>query len=106
MLNNPANGIVTGTSLTTGGVVIYVCNVGFELVGDVTRDCQSNSKWSGEPPICRRRFIIPHCSCVCTCSSHEKLYLLYLGVTVLVPFSIFFKHIFLEDCQVLIHLTL
>ena len=66
VLNDPANGMVTWTSLTTGGVATYVCDAGFELVGDEMRDCQSNSQWSGEAPICRRRFILSHSSCVHT----------------------------------------
>ena len=56
--------MVTWTSLTTGGVATYVCDPGFELVGDEMRDCQSNSQWSGEAPICRRKFILSHSSCV------------------------------------------
>ena len=58
VLNDPANGMVTWTSLTTGGVATYVCDAGFELVGDEMRDCQSNSEWSGVPPICRRKFVL------------------------------------------------
>ena len=56
--------MVTWTSLTTGGVATYVCDSGFELVGDEMRDCQSNSQWSGEAPICICKFILSHCSCV------------------------------------------
>ena len=67
MLDDPANGMVTWTSLTTGGVATYECDAGFELVGDETRDCQSNSQWSGEAPICRRKFILSHSSCVHVC---------------------------------------
>ena len=63
VLDDPANGTVTLTSLTTGGVAAYVCDPGFELVGEKTRNCMSNSEWSGVPPICRRRFILSHCSC-------------------------------------------
>ena len=58
VLDDPANGMVTWTSLTTGGIVTYVCDPGFELVGDEMRDCQSNSEWSGEAPICRCKFIL------------------------------------------------
>ena len=58
VLNDPANGMVTWTSLTTGGVATYECDSGFELVGDEMRDCQSNSLWSGEAPICRRKFVL------------------------------------------------
>ena len=76
MLDNPANGMVTWTSLTTGGVATYECDPGFELVGEMNRICQSNSQWSGAPPICRRRFILSHCvhmclsHCVHMCLSH------------------------------------
>ena len=58
VLDDPANGMVTWTSLTTGGVATYECDSGFELVGDEMRDCQSNSQWSGAPPICKRKFVL------------------------------------------------
>ena len=51
-LDDPANGMVTWTSLTTGGVATYECDRGFVLVGQVTRTCQSDSEWSGEAPTC------------------------------------------------------
>ena len=51
-LGDPANGMVTWTSLTTGGVATYECDPGFELVGQETRTCQSESEWSGEAPTC------------------------------------------------------
>ena len=58
ILGELANGMVTWTSFTTGGVATYECDRGFVLVGQVTRTCQSDSEWSGVPPICRRRFIV------------------------------------------------
>ena len=72
-LNDPANGTVTWTSLTTGGVATYECDPGFELVEDEMRDCQGNSQWSGEAPICRRRFILSHSSCVHTKLKRAKM---------------------------------
>ena len=57
VLGDPANGMVTWTSFTTGSVATYECDRGFELVGQMTRTCRRNLEWSGVPPICRRGFI-------------------------------------------------
>ena len=52
-LATPSNGMVTWNSLVVGGVATYTCADGFELVGSMTRTCQSNNTWSEEEPICR-----------------------------------------------------
>ena len=84
VLDDPANGMVTWTSLTTGGVATYECDPGFELVGDEMRDCQSNSLWSGEAPICRRRFILSHSSCVHTRKEQKcDVFVATVGLTIL-----------------------
>ena len=30
----------------------YSCNVGYQLIGDVLRQCQGSGQWSGEEPTC------------------------------------------------------
>ena len=52
-LATPPNGMVTWNSLVVGGVTTYTCADGFELVGSMTRTCQSNDTWSEEEPMCR-----------------------------------------------------
>ena len=42
------------TGLSVEGVVAnYTCDIGFRLVGDVGRVCQSNGLWSGVNPACQ-----------------------------------------------------
>lgn len=52
-LSNPANGRVTISNRTVGGVATYFCNSGFNLVGAKTRVCQSGGEWSGIAPSCQ-----------------------------------------------------
>ena len=33
----------------------YSCNVGYELIGDVLRQCQGDGEWSGEEPTCQSK---------------------------------------------------
>ena len=47
------NGSVTESGFTTGDTATYSCDEGFELVGESTRECSSDSTWSGEAPVCR-----------------------------------------------------
>ena len=54
LLTGTLNSMVSWTSLTVGGVANYMCNDGFELVGNMMRTCQRNLMWSGEEPMCRR----------------------------------------------------
>ena len=65
-LNNPEFGVVSVTGLIPGSVATYMCNPGYNLVGNMTRDCvQLNSStvdWSDEAPVCKRTF-------------HKQLYL-------------------------------
>ena len=52
-LSAPGNGAVTVNGFTAGDVAVYYCEDGFELVGDETRECMSNSEWSGQTPSCQ-----------------------------------------------------
>ena len=48
----PASGIIDQTDTTVGSVASYSCGNGFELVGSMTRVCQSDGMWSGVDPQC------------------------------------------------------
>ena len=52
-LTAPENGSVTVTGYRTGDTAQYSCDGGFELVGNQTRECMSNSQWSGQIPSCQ-----------------------------------------------------
>ena len=49
----PENGTVTVNGVTTGDTAVYSCEDGYELVGDQTRTCMSNSQWSGQTLSCQ-----------------------------------------------------
>ena len=60
-LMNPNNGVITFTpgadnsNIGLGSVVSYSCNLGYVLVGQTTRVCQSSGTtgvWSGSQPTC------------------------------------------------------
>ena len=78
-MDDPANGTVTWTSLTTGGVAAYACDPGFELVGEMTRNCMRNSEWSGEAPTCEP---------IRTCAIISIMIVLYMHYTCIVLFYI------------------
>ncbi|XP_064629480.1 plasminogen-like [Lineus longissimus] len=45
--------VVTGTADSYGTTVTYTCWKGYNLTsGDLTRECQSDKKWSGTAPMC------------------------------------------------------
>ena len=52
-LTAPENGNVTVTGYRTGDTAQYSCVGEYELVGDQTRMCMSNSQWSGQTPSCQ-----------------------------------------------------
>ena len=60
ILLNPANGRVSFSSRSVGGVAIYSCLSGYSLVGSRTRTCQSDGSciWSGEQPRCKNEIVI------------------------------------------------
>ncbi|XP_066283044.1 sushi, von Willebrand factor type A, EGF and pentraxin domain-containing protein 1-like [Branchiostoma lanceolatum] len=53
-LDPPLNGKVNGSNLY-GDTVTFTCNVGFDLVGDQIRTCQSDQQWSGTQPYCQKQ---------------------------------------------------
>ena len=57
-LNDPDFGRVSVTGLVLGSVATYMCNPGYTLVGNMTRDCvqvdNTTSDWSDKAPVCTR----------------------------------------------------
>ena len=59
-LTNPVNGQVTLTTRTAGSVATYNCEVGYNLVGNMTRTCQADTgglDWSDSEPVCQSQSI-------------------------------------------------
>lgn len=52
-LNDPEDGEVAVDGFTTGNTAVYSCNGLFEMNGNATRTCMSNSEWTGRPPTCQ-----------------------------------------------------
>ncbi|KAI8519554.1 regulation of mast cell degranulation [Branchiostoma belcheri] len=50
----PSNGNIYGGS-SSGDVVTYYCDAGYEISGDEERTCQSDQTWSGTQPTCARK---------------------------------------------------
>lgn len=50
---NPANGRAVFTRQAYNSVVSYECNYGYSLVGDATRRCGADRRWSGHKPSCQ-----------------------------------------------------
>ncbi|XP_023234733.1 sushi, von Willebrand factor type A, EGF and pentraxin domain-containing protein 1-like [Centruroides sculpturatus] len=48
------NGHIKLESNLMGSVILYSCDVGFELIGLISRTCQENKEWEGMPPICAK----------------------------------------------------
>lgn len=54
---SPPFGTAVYTSCQYNSVVSYECKYGYTLVGNATRRCGADRKWSGSPPKCQgRRF--------------------------------------------------
>ena len=47
---------MTITTRTPRGIAFYRCNTGNNLVGSVTRSCQTDGTWSGNAPTCQGDF--------------------------------------------------
>ncbi|XP_053408490.1 sushi, von Willebrand factor type A, EGF and pentraxin domain-containing protein 1-like isoform X2 [Mercenaria mercenaria] len=51
---NPGNGSVDTTKGTTfGSIVIFSCNIGFDLEGESSASCLANSSWNVSSPNCK-----------------------------------------------------
>ena len=52
-LTDPTNGQVSHLNGTTfGQTATYSCDTTYTLMGNITRTCQANGVWSGNPPTC------------------------------------------------------
>ncbi|XP_038218678.1 uncharacterized protein LOC119837224 isoform X1 [Zerene cesonia] len=49
----PRHGKAVYTSCAYNSVVSYECKYGYRLVGDATRRCGADKKWSGTQPLCK-----------------------------------------------------
>ncbi|KAL2094979.1 hypothetical protein ACEWY4_009698 [Coilia grayii] len=75
------NGFVYGNDWWVDSVVRYVCRPGFMLIGDPTRTCQSNGRWTAKPSclrVCRQgrvevseRELDGACTSSCATKSYE-----------------------------------
>ena len=52
-LVNPDNGMVMMTGNMQGDISTFICNSGYELVGNETLTCQDDGQWSALPPVCQ-----------------------------------------------------
>ncbi len=53
-LPNIGNGRVFATGDVVGSAAVYACDLGFQLVGENRRTCQSDGEWSLTEPFCRK----------------------------------------------------
>jgi CUB/sushi domain-containing protein len=49
----PAYGYTRYTSVQYNSIVSYACNHGYMLVGNETRKCEADKRWSGDDPQCK-----------------------------------------------------
>ena len=63
-LKNPRYGQVVLTGTIFGSTATYSCNTGFILVGEQTRTCQANGKWSGRAATCYRKYETSTCTII------------------------------------------
>lgn len=52
----PRHGKAVYTSCAYNSVVSYECKYGYRLVGDATRRCGADKKWSGLQPMCKGEY--------------------------------------------------
>ena len=56
-LGAPHKGQVVLEGRSPGSKATYSCRPGYQLVGNPTRKCQNNGRWSGSTPFCRSKTI-------------------------------------------------
>ncbi|XP_052280448.1 sushi, von Willebrand factor type A, EGF and pentraxin domain-containing protein 1-like [Dreissena polymorpha] len=47
------NGHVSYVNTTYTELAFYICDTGYDMIGNATRVCQATGTWSGSPPSCR-----------------------------------------------------
>ena len=52
-LASPVDGAVVLNGTTVGIVAVYMCNRGFQIVGNASRTCQEDGDWSDAEPVCQ-----------------------------------------------------
>ena len=57
ILDLPSNGQVISSGTTFKIEAMYVCDEGFQLIGNGTRMCQANGMWSGNEPECEGMYV-------------------------------------------------
>lgn len=56
--DSPKNGRAIYTSTSYNSVVSYECRYGYTLVGESSRRCGADKKWSGTLPVCKGKFFL------------------------------------------------
>ena len=56
-LTNPVSGTVIHANNSVGSIAEYSCIRGYNLSGDSTRTCMDTGMWSGNEPICERKYL-------------------------------------------------
>ena len=51
------NGTVDSNGTYVNSVATFMCDEGFDLVGDRQRVCQLNGTWSNMVPVCNRKLL-------------------------------------------------
>ena len=60
ILDLPSNGQVISSGTTFKIEAMYVCDEGFQLIGNGTRMCQANGMWSGNEPECEGMYTMQY----------------------------------------------
>lgn len=53
----PKYGKAVYTSCSYNSIVSYECKYGYTLVGESTRRCGADKKWTGAMPVCKGLFV-------------------------------------------------
>ena len=56
---SPSNASPASTEISTtfGSTVTYVCDNGYQPVGDATIECEASGSWSGQGPNCQGKYM-------------------------------------------------
>ncbi|KAL8570681.1 hypothetical protein ACOMHN_039116 [Nucella lapillus] len=52
-LSDPNHGQVNATNITFQSEAVYACDEGYNIVGDASRTCTAEARWSGSEPQCQ-----------------------------------------------------